>query len=104
MKRTIAMLLIFVLLAAMFPAANAAAPEMPKLEIRTADVLELTSVPNRYEIQSDTGLYDPNWIEPRFETYGLSAVIGEEMVLYYHEGCKAASDQGGLQLCILVCG
>lgn len=93
MKRMIALLLAFVLLTAMFPAVGAAAPDSPKLEVRTSEVLELTGAPNRYETQSMTLGYG-SWIVPKFETYGQAAVIGKTMEINMHVCAGGVTDQG----------
>ena len=92
MKRMIALLLAFVLLTAMFPAVSAAAPDSPKLEVRTSEVLELTGAPNRYETQSMTLGYG-SWIVPKFETYGQAAVIGKTMEINMHVCAGGVTDQ-----------
>ena len=93
MKRSIALALVFTLLMAMFPAVSAAAPDSPKLEVKTSEVLELTGAPNRYETQSMTLGYG-SWIVPKFETYGLSAVIGKTMEINMHVCAGGVTDQG----------
>ena len=71
MKRSIAMALVLVMVLAMVPAANAAATDPTKLEIRTADVLELTSAPNRYEaLAAQSEEPYTCWVLPYFEIYG----------------------------------
>lgn len=92
MKRSIACLLAAVMVLTLIPMASAAAPGMPKLEERTAEVLSLTSAPDRYQTTADDVLYAPSWIEPRFETYGLSAVVGETMRLAYYESVASVGD------------
>ena len=91
MKRSIALALVLVMVLAMIPAANAAT-QMPKLEIRTADVLELTSAPDRYELRS-AALGKGCWIVPKFETYGLSAVIGDTMQINTNVCAASVTDQ-----------
>lgn len=93
MKRSIAFVLVFTLLMAMFPAVSAAAPDSPKLEVKTSEVLELTGAPNRYEAQSVTLGYG-SWIVPKFETYGQAAVIGKTMEINMHVCAGGVTDQG----------
>ena len=93
MKRSIAFVLVITLLMAMFPTVSAAAPDSPKLEVRTSEVLELTGAPNRYETQNMTLGYG-SWIVPMFETYGLSAVIGMTMEINMHVCAGGVTDQG----------
>ena len=81
MKKMMAILLVFALLAANLAAVSAAAPDMPKLKLETADLLELTSAPNRYEPMGNQALEEGCWIVPLFETYGHSVVIGDPMRL-----------------------
>ena len=81
MKKLMAMLLVFALLAANLAAVSAAAPAMPKRKLETADLLELTSAPNRYEPMGNQALEEGCWIVPLFETYGHSVVIGDPMRL-----------------------
>lgn len=81
MKKLMAMLMVFALLAANLAAVSAAAPDMPKRKLETADLLELTSAPNRYEPMGNQALEEGCWIVPLFETYGHAAVIGDPMRL-----------------------
>ncbi|MBR7178751.1 MAG: S-layer homology domain-containing protein [Oscillospiraceae bacterium] len=94
MKRFAALLLAACLLTAMFPAAFAAQADMPKQDVDTADVLALTGAPNRYEPMSDKVLDEGCWIVPMFETYGLSAVIGNTMEINMHVCAAGVTDQG----------
>lgn len=80
MKRSIALALVLVMVLAMVPGANAAT-QMPRLEIETKDVLELTTAPDRYETMSGETLVEGCWIVPRFEVYGQARVIGDRMTL-----------------------
>ncbi len=79
MRKSVALLLVFALLMAMFPAASAAAPDQPKLQITAAEILPLTSEPNRYKPMSGEALKEGCWIVPAFETYGRATVIGNVM-------------------------
>lgn len=81
MKKMMAMLLVFALLAANLAAVSAAAPAMPKRKLETADLLEVTNAPNRYEPMGNQALEEGCWIVPLFETYGQAAVIGDPMSL-----------------------
>lgn len=81
MKKMMAMLLVFALLAANLAAVSAAAPAMPKRKLETADLLEVTNAPNRYEPMGNQALEEGCWIVPLFETYGQAAVIGDPMRL-----------------------
>lgn len=93
MKKSIALVLVFALLMAMLPAASAAAPDSPEMEVNTAEVLSLTDEPNRYETQSMTLGYG-SWIVPMFETYGQAAVIGKTMEIKMHVCAASVTDQG----------
>lgn len=76
MKKTLALLLAFVLLAAMFPAASAA-QEKNGVQIQTAELLEVmnetSEAPEVGEIL--------NYFVPTFEMYGMTVVQGETMIL-----------------------
>lgn len=95
MKRSIAFLLAIVLVLAMVPAANAATG-MPKLEPTAADVLPLTSAPNRYETQAATtdSCYT-SWVLPTFETYGKATVIGRTLYLNYRVNAMGLGEAEG---------
>lgn len=98
MKRSIAFLMALVMVLTLIPAANAATG-MPKLEIPTADVLELTGTPDRYELQS-AALGKGCWIVPSFETFGLAAVIGDTMEISTRVCAAAVTDQGVIGMMI----
>ena len=102
MKRSIAMALVLVMVLAMVPAANAAATDPTKLEIRTADVLELTSAPNRYEaLAAQSEEPYTCWVLPYFEIYGKAAVIGRTLSLNYWVngmGLGEAEGYAGVQI------
>lgn len=97
MKRSIAMLLALVMVLALVPAASAAVPELPKLEITAAEVLPLTSEPNRYDALAAEAGADPYtcWILPRFEIYGKAAVIGRTMSLNYWANTMGVGEEEG---------
>jgi hypothetical protein len=87
MKRSIAMLLVFVLLTAMFPAASAAAPQgAPVLEkVDPAITLELSALQQVAEDRSAVELHSQAWgmnmVVLRVEMYGMTVLTGETMML-----------------------
>lgn len=95
MKRSIALLLVLLMVLALAPGAEAA---MPKLT--AADVLPLADVPNRYQPMSSEALGYGCWIVPEFETYGKAAVIGDLMEIRGRVCAEALTDDAIVGLMI----
>ena len=92
MKRSIALLLALVLVLAMAPAAQAAAPKLT-----AADVLPMTTAPDRLASLSPASVEDGYtcWVLPTFETYGQSAVIGRTMSLHFRANAMGLGEAEG---------
>ena len=106
MKRSIAMLLVFVLLTAMFPAVSAAAPANklvldgidPALNLELAALPEMAEIADLMDLRHPTVADELNYIVPAYETYGMTVVRGEVMELAAIIGSRHHGYQMGVLL------